>query len=252
MAKIRAYPERWGERWYRELDVNAKVLYDYLFDNVDWAGFIEMDEPKFAFETGIYESDISSAIKELISPLLGASEGLILIRNFIELQGNLPLNPANNAHKNIIAILNKRQKEFKDEDFFRGLEGANQPPSNVTYSKVNVDKEKKGVLGEKEKQGDVFDDVYKADFEKARLIYPGSKRGDDTEFEYFKKKIKDWKEVITLLVPAIKQQIEWRENAEPGKFVPEWKDFKSWILNRYWEIETPKGLQHAPLKLGQR
>jgi len=250
MAKIRAYPERWGERWYRELDVNAKVLYDYLFDNVDWAGFIELDEAKFAFETGLSVEEISNSIKVLISPLLGASEGLILIYNFLELQGNLPLNPANNAHKHIITILNKRQKEFKDEGFFRGLEGADQPPGNVTYSKVEVDKEEKEVLEEKET--DKFSGVYQADFEKARQMYPGSKLGADTEFEYFKKKTKDWKEVITLLAPAIKRQIEWREKKEPGDFIPEWKHFKSWIYNRYWEIETPSGLQNEKLVLGKR
>ncbi len=250
MAKIRAYPERWGERWYRDLDVKAKLLYDYIFDNVDWAGFIELDEPKFAFETGMSADEISSAIQALNSPLLGASEGLLLLKNFIDLQGNLPLNPDNNAHKNIITILRKRKKEFKDDEFFSSLEGADQPPSNVTYSKVEVDKEKKGVLGEKE--NDKFSDVYKSDFERARLMYPGSKRGLDTEFDYFKKKVKDWKGVLTLLAPAIKRQMDWRESADPNQFIPEWKDFKSWILNRYWEIETPKGLQHAPLKLGER
>lgn len=77
---------------------------------------------------------------------------------------------------------------------------------------------------------------FTSQFEQARKIYPGTKRGQKTEFEYFQKKHKDWKGVLPLLKPAIEAQIKWRENGN-GEFRPAWKGFQSWIYNRCWEME---------------
>jgi len=73
-------------------------------------------------------------------------------------------------------------------------------------------------------------------FNTARKLYPGTKRGNDTEFENFKKQHIDWASVMPLLEPAIKKQIEWRQSDE---WHPEWKKFKSWLFNRSWEDEIP-------------
>ena len=73
----------------------------------------------------------------------------------------------------------------------------------------------------------------KEDFEKTRNLYPNTKRGLDTEFDYFRKTHKDWKEVLPTLETALKNQIEQRKKMTG--FVPEWKHFKSWIYNRSWE-----------------
>jgi hypothetical protein len=77
---------------------------------------------------------------------------------------------------------------------------------------------------------------YKNLFNTSRKLYPGTKRGNDTEFEEFKKKHKDWECVLPLLEPAIKEQIEWRQSDE---WHPEWKNFKTWLSNRSWEDEVP-------------
>jgi len=77
-------------------------------------------------------------------------------------------------------------------------------------------------------------------FEQARSAFPGRKRGLDTEFNYFQKR-KDWRKALPLLLPAIERQKKHRkELAAAGMWAPEWKDFKSWIYNRYWEIEPSK------------
>ena len=76
-------------------------------------------------------------------------------------------------------------------------------------------------------------------FEKARKEYPGTKRGLKTEFDNFKKKHKDWKQVIALLSPAIEKQILLKTRLkEQNKFVPEWKHFQTWINQRCWEEEA--------------
>jgi len=76
-----------------------------------------------------------------------------------------------------------------------------------------------------------------AEFEKARKLYPSSaKRGHDTEWKHFKTKHKDWKDAVVDLVPAIQIQIRERTiQASRKEFVPPWKNFQTWINQRYWE-----------------
>jgi hypothetical protein len=71
---------------------------------------------------------------------------------------------------------------------------------------------------------------YMSIFNEARKLFGGTKRGIQTEYDYFVKTHKDWKDVLPLLVPSVKQQIIYR--AKDGRY---WKGFKSWIYNRCWE-----------------
>lgn len=82
---------------------------------------------------------------------------------------------------------------------------------------------------------------YKTMFENFRKLYPGIKRGLDTEFENMQKKHKDYKDVIPQLEEIIKNQIKHRENKKGnGEFVPQWKNLSTWINNRSWEeVFTP-------------
>ncbi len=85
-------------------------------------------------------------------------------------------------------------------------------------------------------------------FEKARKLFPGSKRGLQTEYDNFLKKHKDGSEVIHLLEPAIQREIIHKTNLKnSGQFCPAWKNFQTWINNRCWEQEFPdQSLMAAP------
>ncbi len=74
-----------------------------------------------------------------------------------------------------------------------------------------------------------------------RKYYPGEKRGLETEFNYFCKTHKDWKDVLPLLLPAVKGA-EVRRSAlrSANQFVPPWKHLKTWIYNRCWEVTSGK------------
>jgi hypothetical protein len=86
------------------------------------------------------------------------------------------------------------------------------------------------------------EDILLVAFDEFRILYPGSKRGLQTEFDNFKKKHSDWKEVIPTLVSALQKQIKSRDiNRERGAFVPEWKMFHTYINGRHWETEIPLG-----------
>ncbi len=81
-------------------------------------------------------------------------------------------------------------------------------------------------------------DKNKIIFENFRKKYPGVKRGLDTEFEYFKKSNKDWKNILEKLESSLDNQIQIRQNKSlNNEFVPEWKNLKTWIFNKCWEEE---------------
>ena len=85
----------------------------------------------------------------------------------------------------------------------------------------------------------------KDEFESFRVRYPGSKRGLTTEFENFKKKHKDFKEVVSLLSPALEELINWRQQKKlAGQFVPEYANLSTWINQRRWEVEL-ETIQHG-------
>lgn len=82
------------------------------------------------------------------------------------------------------------------------------------------------------------DDELEKLFDEFRKAYPTQKRGLQTEFANFKKKHKDWKEVLPLLLPAIQAEIAWHEEKQRKKeFCPQYKNFQTWINQRCWEQE---------------
>ncbi|RLE40539.1 hypothetical protein DRJ16_07070, partial [Candidatus Woesearchaeota archaeon] len=89
-----------------------------------------------------------------------------------------------------------------------------------------------------EKEKETATEPDKEMFEKSRLLYPGTKLGLGVEFSNFCKKHKNFKEILPLLYPAIESQIKQRKSLkDKGKFVPEWKHFKTWINNSGWEMQ---------------
>ena len=77
-----------------------------------------------------------------------------------------------------------------------------------------------------------------SEFEVFRKMYPGVKRGHEVEFENFKKKHKDWEDVVRKLPEIIEAQISLRQQKErSGQFVPQWKNLSTWINGRCWEEE---------------
>jgi hypothetical protein len=97
--------------------------------------------------------------------------------------------------------------------------------SSILSSSCNLE----GMQGEKEK---IFDEF--------RKKYPGTKRGNKTEYENFCKKHRDHNTVLSLLLPALDNQSAWRvEMSGAGQFVPEWKNLQTWINQRCWEMEKP-------------
>lgn len=92
-------------------------------------------------------------------------------------------------------------------------------------------------------QGDVIEEVSLEEqiFEDFRKVYLGTKRGCKVEFENFKKKHKDWKEVLLNLKPAYERQVEAKKS-QRGSIDPRYeKHLQTYINQRCWEEEITYG-----------
>jgi len=76
-------------------------------------------------------------------------------------------------------------------------------------------------------------------FNEFRKQYPGTKRGNEIEFESFAKKHKDWKLVLPQLGTYLKRQIALhKKRKDAGQWVPEWQNLKTYLFQRSWERDN--------------
>jgi len=64
MARI-TKPEKWKDTFFLKLTPTEKLIFIYLYENCDDAGFLDINFPKISLETGISQEDIGSAFKRL-------------------------------------------------------------------------------------------------------------------------------------------------------------------------------------------
>ena len=103
---------KWSDSWFIELSPTAKLLFMYICDNCDVAGFFEISPRNIAFDTGIDTRGLQEALKELARGLIYSHDGtIVFLKNFVKHQKNIPLNHANKAHRGVI----KRLKLYADK-----------------------------------------------------------------------------------------------------------------------------------------
>ena len=109
--------DRWKAPSFRRLTAPQKLIMFYLEGNCNNAGFIEWDKETCSFFTRMEEKHIETAFEGLARGLEGANPLVVLpekdasktawifLPEFLKEQKNFPLNPVNNAHKQIITIM---------------------------------------------------------------------------------------------------------------------------------------------------
>lgn len=113
-------PNKWSDPWFSELSPTAKLVFLYLCDTVDNAGFREFSPKHFTFNVGISKEELMAAIEELRqakdsgrrSVIL--SKGWIFLSNFTRVQKNWPINPKNPAHRGLTGLFNAQRARFSD------------------------------------------------------------------------------------------------------------------------------------------
>jgi hypothetical protein len=101
--------EKWKDSLFRRLPPNAKLLYFYILDNCDCAGFWEVDLDLAAFNIRIDVEEMKKAFAILHSRFL-TDDKYVWVKSFIRFQqkGNI-LNPKNNAHIGIARCIKQHE-----------------------------------------------------------------------------------------------------------------------------------------------
>jgi hypothetical protein len=102
---------KWDDPWFRALSPSAKLLFIFVAENCNNAGFYELDTGAIAFKTGLTEAEIGGALEGLRRGIKGAS-GWLWLRQFLKHQKNDPLKQENPAHRQIIALLSEQVQRF--------------------------------------------------------------------------------------------------------------------------------------------
>lgn len=104
----------------------------------------------------------------------------------------------------------------------------------------HLSRKKKDIYRKKPVEKNVMDRTMSA-FEEARKLYPGTKRGSETEFKNFRKKYPmSFHTTVFKLLSAIESRMKWEEDSRLiGSFIPPWPHFQTWINQARWEDELP-------------
>lgn len=185
--------------------------------------------------TGKITSQLTSKQQAQDTDLLGSCEGVV---NEANKPANILANiPPNNIQEYILYILSTEDEEENKikilESIIKNISQNSQNAKNAEADQpqpsVKTAPKKAEPSGEFEQQ-----------FEEFRKAYKGSKRGLAVEFENFKKKNPNWREIVPLLMPALQRLEEWRAKAEAaGEFVPSWANLQTWINQKRWTEELP-------------
>lgn len=102
---------KWDDPWFRGLSPSEKLVFFFVVDNCDNAGFYEADSAAMAFKTRLTQQEIEGALKGLERGIKGAS-GWLWVRRFLKHQRNGDLDPVNPAHRQIIRLLAEQRVRF--------------------------------------------------------------------------------------------------------------------------------------------
>lgn len=117
--------DKWNDSWFLNLKPLEKLLFIYLCDNCDIAGFIEVNLRRWATDIDTNIRGIEGALKGLKRGLIFSHESdCIYIKNFLKHQKNYPLNEKNKAHLGIISRFEKYLYKFDYQNYNDFIERA--------------------------------------------------------------------------------------------------------------------------------
>lgn len=117
--------DKWNDKWFRGLKQLEMLLFNYLCDNCDIAGFIEADFDKWAFDLHSSADTIKGACKGLQRGLIFSNDSeCVFVKNFLKHQKNLPLNENNKSHIGILRRFDKYSQTFDIKDINEFMQGA--------------------------------------------------------------------------------------------------------------------------------
>lgn len=220
----------WEDSFISELDPKAKLFYLYLLTNprTKQCGIYEITIKQIAFDLGYSIDTVLKYIKDFNSfgkIMYNTETSELAIKNW----GKYNDNPSPKVQN----LIDKEIADVKDRVLIEYLYSTDTVPIHNRQTKQNKEEEEQEIEQEKDSKKAIIE---KEVFEEFRKIYPGKKRGLDTEFGNFIKKHKDHGKVVELLKPAIEVEMKDRAAAMRSKrFYPEPANLQTWINQRRWE-----------------
>lgn len=153
---------KWADTWFSNLKQIEMLLFLYICDNCDIAGFIEINHKRWAFDLNSSTGTIEEALKGLERGIVISKDGEYLyLRNFLKHQKNLPINPSNPSHRGILKRFQVNSERFDIEDVeefikrtskgaLKGLQSLIGKGIGKGKGKGKGNNEEKGGVGEKE------------------------------------------------------------------------------------------------------
>lgn len=108
---------KWDDPWFRALAGVHKLIFLYVIDRCDNAGFWEIDEEAIAHHTKLDMKHIEGAWKALARGLI-VVDGWVWVRTFLRHQKNDNLNPQNPAHRQLIGLIDAQVARFSESAVF--------------------------------------------------------------------------------------------------------------------------------------
>ena len=122
--------EKWDDHWFSSLKQIEMLLFMYLCDNCDIAGFAEVNLKRWAVDLNSTPDTIEAALKGLDRGIVFSKDhDAIFLRNFLKHQKNLPLNKNNKAHVGILRRFELYRQKFNIEDINLFIESPIVAPS---------------------------------------------------------------------------------------------------------------------------
>ena len=149
--------EKWEDAWFSELSPYEKLLFMYLSDKCDIAGFIEVTWKRWSSDTSIPIEEIKGVFQGIKKAIKVSTKGdVVFLTNFLKHQKNLPLSPANKIYEPVMRRFELYMKKFDIQDIDALLdiesEGASEGDARG-YSNIigkGISNGKEGGMGETE------------------------------------------------------------------------------------------------------
>lgn len=150
---------KWDDPWFRQLPGVHKLIFLYIIDRCNNAGFLEVDQDAMAWHTKVDSKHIEGALKGLERGIKGAS-GWVWVRRFLHHQKNEPINPDNPAHKQIIGLIAEQSQRFSGIPEFQSFQAPYKGLRSPIGTGKGTVKVKKRESPEREKQAESIYSAY--------------------------------------------------------------------------------------------
>jgi len=233
MKWFRVYTDIIDDPKISKISLKSYQIFTFLLAFVaenDENGEFILDKKDISWRFRITVNALDKALNELESVnILSIQDGILTILNWNKRQFKSDnINERVKKHRTKIREQDETLHETPPEQN-RYRTDTEQIQKQKNKSIDNLSKSNQVKLSAKEKE-------LKLEFENARKLYPGVKRGLDIEFAYLKKiHKKTWRDIIPKLVPAINYRVQVAEmKDQEGDFFPEWAHFKTYIYQSKW------------------